>query len=224
MRRRKASAICTFTVTLSASAGFLTAPAAAHAPNPDLPARHRLVPPNPPDAATARVHLGEIRTAPEGTMDGYTRDQFPHWVSVEGNCDTREWVLKRDGQEVVTDTACRATSGHWESPYDGGVWTEADDLDIDHMVPLAQAWRSGANEWTITRRRQFANDVESSQLWAVTDNINQSKGDKDPARWRPPLVSFSCTYARSWVDVKWRYGLTADEAEKKALTDMLATC
>jgi hypothetical protein len=226
MRRWSATAICTFIAT-SASAGLLVAPAAADTPHPDRQARQRavrLLPPPPPDGATARAHLAELRTAPEGSMEGYSRGQFPHWATVEGTCDTRESALKRDGQDVVTDAACRATSGRWESPYDGGVWTDRQDLDIDHMVPLAQAWRSGANEWTTARRRQFANDLESSQLWTVTDNVNQSKGDKDPALWKPPLTSFYCTYARSWVDVKWRYALNADAAEKSALTDMLTTC
>ncbi|MGI5207012.1 GmrSD restriction endonuclease domain-containing protein [Spirillospora sp. CA-108201] len=221
---RRSALVCTLAVVLPVSAGFLVAPAAAHTPRPDREARQRLVPPPPPDAAAARTHLGELVVAPEGSMDGYSREKFPHWATVQGTCDTRETVLKRDGQNVETNSACQATSGRWESPYDGGVWTDRQDLDIDHMVPLAQAWRSGADEWTTARRRQFANDLESSQLWAVTDNVNQAKGDKDPARWKPPLTSFYCTYARSWVDVKWRYKLNTDAAEKSALTDMLTTC
>ncbi|WP_242903649.1 HNH endonuclease family protein [Actinomadura terrae] len=120
-------------------------------------------------------------------MDGYSRQAFPHWTNQGNNCNTRETVLKRDGDGVTTDSQCRATSGSWTSPYDGATWTQASDLDIHHMVPLAQACRSGAAAWTTERRRQFANDLEPSQLRAVTDNLNQAKGDKGPAQWSPPL-------------------------------------
>ncbi|REF00665.1 HNH endonuclease family protein [Thermomonospora umbrina] len=181
-------------------------------------------PPPPPDADTARQQLDEIATAPERPLTGYSRDKYPHWTTVSGTCNTRETVLKRDGESVVTDASCAATSGTWTSPYDGAVWTAASDVDIDHMVPLAQSWQSGADTWTTERRREFANDLSSSQLWAVTDNVNQAKGDKDPAEWRPPLTSFWCTYARSWIEVKHRYQLASDEAEKTALGEMLDTC
>jgi len=73
-------------------------------------------------------------------------------------------------------------------------------------------------------RQQFANDVNTPQLWAVTDNVNQSKGDKSPDAWKPPLTSFYCTYARSWVSVKSTYALSITSAEKTALTSMLNSC
>ena len=73
-------------------------------------------------------------------MTGYSRDEFPHWHTVSGACNTREVVLQRDGTGVVQDSACAATSGSWKSPYDGATWTAASDVDIDHMVPLANAW------------------------------------------------------------------------------------
>ena len=181
-------------------------------------------PPPPPDETAARAHLAALVVEPEGSMDGYSRTKFPHWVTISGECNTRETVLQRDGEGVEVDAKCAATAGRWYSPYDGAIWTLASDLDIDHMVPLAQAWRSGANTWTTAQRRKFANDLESSQLWAVTDNVNQAKGDKDPAQWLPPLGSFRCTYARSWIDVKYRYGLSADAAEKAALGRLLDAC
>lgn len=59
--------------------------------------------------------------------------------------------------------------------------------DIDHVVPLSEAWKSGANEWTTAERRAFANDLTNPQLIAVTDSVNQSKSDKTPADWKPPL-------------------------------------
>ena len=181
-------------------------------------------PPDPPSAAQVRTELTALTVAAEGPETGYSRDKFPHWIDQGNSCNTREVVLKRDGTNVVTDSSCAATSGRWFSPYDGATWTAASDVDIDHMVPLAQAWRSGASAWTTAQRQAFANDLTHAQLWAVTDNVNQEKGDKDPAQWKPPLQSDWCLYARAYTDVKYVYSLTVDGAEKDALSSMLGTC
>jgi hypothetical protein len=133
-------------------------------------------------------------------------------------------VLKRDGTNVSVGSDCYPTSGSWRSPYDGATWTSPSDVDIDHMVPLAEAWASGAWAWTTTRRQAFANELSIAQLWAVTDNVNQAKSDHDPAEWKPSLTSFWCMYARSWIHVKYTYSLSADSAEKSALSSMLNTC
>ena len=157
-------------------------------------------------------------------MDGYSREKFPHWASQGNSCDTREVVLKRDGKDVKTGKDCNPTSGSWTSIYDGDTWTKPTDVDIDHMVPLGQAWASGAKSWTTEKRGQFANDLTRPQLFAVTDNVNQQKSDKAPDQWKPPLVSFWCTYATDWIVVKHYYGLNVTDAEKTALTDMLRRC
>jgi hypothetical protein len=156
-------------------------------------------------------------------------------------------VLKRDGTNVVTGTNCAATSGTWKSPFDGATWTAASDVDIDHMVPLSNAWKvriitillwhyshpahadllslkSGAASWTTAKREDFANDLATPQLWAVTDDVNQAKGDKSPDQWKPPLASFHCTYSRAWIAVKSAWALTITSAEKTALNSMLDTC
>jgi Protein of unknown function (DUF1524) len=182
------------------------------------------IPPGIPDAATAQSELGQLTVAPDGSMDGYDRDQFPHWHDVDAACDTREKVLERDGDGVEVGSDCYPESGSWTSPYDGDTWTQPSDVDIDHMVPLAAAWRSGASEWTIEEREAFANDLENPQLWAVTDNVNQSKGDKTPDVWKPPLETEWCRYASAWTHVKFVYELTVNEAEKTELTSMLGTC
>ncbi|GAA4568977.1 HNH endonuclease family protein [Planotetraspora kaengkrachanensis] len=181
-------------------------------------------PPGIPSASTAKSELAALTVAAESHASTYDRSLFPHWITISGACDTREQVLKRDGTSVVTNSSCAATSGRWYSPYDGATWTAASDVDIDHMVPLAEAWQSGAWNWTTSRRQAFANDLSRPQLWAVTDNVNQSKGDQDPATWKPSLTSFRCTYARAWVQVKSTYGLSVDSAEKSALNSMLAAC
>ncbi|MFD1145786.1 HNH endonuclease family protein [Saccharothrix hoggarensis] len=181
-------------------------------------------PPNIPSTTTALSELAALRVASEGSMTGYSRDKFPHWITISGACNTRETVLKRDGSNVVTDSACAATSGRWYSPYDGATWSLASDVDIDHVVPLAEAWRSGASSWTTARRQSFANDLGNPQLIAVTDNVNQAKGDQDPALWKPPLTTYWCTYAKMWVRSKHNWGLTVNSAEKSALQSMLGRC
>ena len=177
-----------------------------------------------PSKATAQTYLNSLTVAAEANAGTYDRDLFPHWITISGACNTRETVLKRDGTNVATDSSCAATSGSWYSPYDGATWTAASDLDIDHMVPLGQAWISGAKSWTRERREQFANDLVRPQLRAVTDNLNVQKSDKAPDAWKPPLVSYWCAYATDWIVVKHYYGLTITQAEKTALTDMLRRC
>ncbi|MEV4762469.1 HNH endonuclease family protein [Micromonospora chokoriensis] len=181
-------------------------------------------PPGIPSKATAQSQLNALTVATQGSSSGYSRDLFPHWITVSGSCNTREQVLKRDGTSVVVDSSCAATSGRWYSPYDGATWTAASDVDIDHVVPLAEAWRSGASSWTTSRRQSFANDLSRPQLIAVTDNVNQSKGDQDPSTWQPPLSSYRCTYSKMWITVKYTWGLTLQSSEKSALQSMLNTC
>jgi hypothetical protein len=181
-------------------------------------------PPNIPSHSTAVSRLGALTVTSESHHSSYDRDLFPHWITITGSCNTREQVLKRDGTGVVVNSSCAPTAGSWRSPFDGATWTNPADVDIDHMVPLAEAWSSGAWAWTTSRRQTYANDLGGPELWAVTDNVNQSKGDQDPATWQPPLSSFRCTYARAWIQVKWYYGLSVDSAEKSALNGMLGTC
>jgi hypothetical protein len=181
-------------------------------------------PPGIPTAATARTYLAALTVAAWTHTTTYDRDLFPHWSTVSGSCNTRETVLKRDGSGVVVNSACTATSGTWSSPYDGGTWRAASDVDIDHMVPLKNAWISGAWAWTTAKRQSFANDLTNPQLIAVTDNVNQSKGDKSPDAWKPPVTSYHCTYARMWVKVKYVWKLTVTSAEKSAVSTMLNAC
>ncbi|MBN6035841.1 HNH endonuclease family protein [Amycolatopsis sp. 195334CR] len=189
-----------------------------------LPGIASAEPPNIPDAGTAQTQLGELTVQPDGSQDGYDRDKFPHWSDQGDNCNTREAVLKRDGTDVEVGTDCAATSGSWFSPYDDATWTQPSDVDIDHVVPLAAAWRTGAASWTDDKREQYANDLDAPQLIAVTDNVNQEKGDKSPDAWKPPSTGYWCTYARMWIGVKHKWELTVSDAEKTALTDMLGRC
>ncbi|MGW0391311.1 GmrSD restriction endonuclease domain-containing protein [Streptomyces sp. NPDC003042] len=175
-------------------------------------------------AAVARTQLAALSVGRPGTMAGYSRDKFTHWAEQGDKCDTREVVLERDGAGVTQDAECRAVSGSWKSLYDGAALTEASKLDIDHMVPLAEAWRSGASGWEAARRKAFANDLTRPQLLAVSASSNRSKGDQSPDLWQPTDASSWCQYGRAWTTVKSQYALTVTEAERATLTMMLDTC
>lgn len=179
--------------------------------------------PEPSPAAVARAELAELVVATPHTLKGYSKSEFPHWVEQGGNCNTREIVLDRDGKNVKEDGQCRAVSGTWHSAYDGKTLRSASQMSIDHMVPLANAWRSGAYAWSMTRRQEFANDLTNPQLIAVSTTSDQAKGDQNPAQWRP-VRSYWCVYARAWTDVKSHYRLTITAREKTALDGMLDTC
>ncbi len=202
------------------SAAFVLAPAVpAQASAAGLP--------TPITAAAARTALGALVVAAPRPMTGYSRAKFPHWMSQSrkgSGCDTREVVLARDGKDVRQDSECKATSGAWRSVYDGKTLTAASQIDIDHVVPLANAWRSGADGWSTQRRRALANDLTRPQLIAVSAASNRSKGDQSPDQWKPPLRTYWCTYARAWVQVKQYYALSVTALEKKALGEMLDTC
>src|SRR5690606_32790457 len=117
-----------------------------------------------------------------------------------------------------------AVSGRWYSPYDGATWGQASEVDIDHLVPRANAWVSGAASWTQQRREAFANDLTRPELVAVTGTVNRSKGDAAPDEWKPPLRAAWCRYATDWIAVKHYYELTVTGSEHRALAAMLDTC
>ncbi|KAH9079457.1 hypothetical protein EDB83DRAFT_2215848 [Lactarius deliciosus] len=180
--------------------------------------------PTPVSVATAKTFLSELTVAVDSNVPAYSRDLFKTWDIISGTCDTRETVLKRDGTNVVTNTACNAVSGNWFSVYDDLTTTDSSTFDIDHLIPLKEAWVSGARSWTDAQREAFANDLTRPQLIAVSSTSNESKGDRDPALWMPPDSSFHCIYVRAWITVKHFYGLTVDSAEKSALTTLINQC
>jgi len=159
---------------------------------------------------------------------GYSRDLFPTWLDLDGNgCDAREDTLVAESlvTATVSDSGCEVLDGRWLSIYDGVEITESSDLDVDHLVPLAEAWRSGASGWDTTRRMAFANDLSfPNHLIAVTASTNRSKSDSPPNEWRPPRQESWCRYATAWVTIKLTWSLTATTAERDALGQMLDTC
>ncbi|WP_216205132.1 GmrSD restriction endonuclease domain-containing protein [Amycolatopsis aidingensis] len=208
-RRRWFTALATAAAALTAGA-LLAPPASATAPNI-------------PHKSTAQAELNALTVAGEGSMSGYSREAFPHWNAVSGNCNVREEVLKRDGIDVRVGADCYPDSGRWYSPYDGVTVYSAADVDIDHVVPLAEAWRSGARYWSASKRENFANDLSYPQLRASSASSNRSKGDDDPTQWKP-ISSYHCTYSKMWIRSKYHWGLSVQAAEKSALQSMLNTC
>ncbi|MFD9756044.1 HNH endonuclease family protein [[Kitasatospora] papulosa] len=158
---------------------------------------------------------------------GYQRTSFKHWVDADkDSCSTRAEVLLDESRIPATvEAGCKVVAGEWFSYYDGVTVTTPGGLDIDHMVPLAEAWDSGASQWTAAEREAYANDLGSERsLVAVTAKTNRSKADQDPSTWLPPAADARCTYAADWVATKLRWNLTADQSEVKALTNIAESC
>lgn len=147
----------------------------------------------------------------------YARGLYDHWIDADGDCqDTRQEVLIRDSLTPVrlSDNGCRVVAGRWIDPYTGDVFTDPSGMDIDHLIPLAEAHRSGADTWTEGRRRAFANDLSSPlTLVATGASANRSKSDGDPLSWLPWPPDRWCAYVGAWRAVKGRWGLRQDRLE-----------
>ena len=174
--------------------------------------------------------LGQLTIAPEsdGGFD-YDRDLYmpSGWLETDRpECNVRELVLISEAQSISeVDQDCRPLDGVWLSWYDGKTFDNPSELDIDHMVPLAEAHDSGAAGWTRVRKSAYANDLHlPAALTAVSASSNRTKSADDPAEWKPPLRSAWCQYAHDWIAVKVKWSLTADRAEVDALREMLDTC
>lgn len=174
--------------------------------------------------SAAAAELARLTVASPGPSTGYRRDAFAVWADQGGGCDTRELVLRRDGSGVTVGPDCHPTAGRWHSRYDAATVTSAAGMQIDHLVPLADAWRSGARAWSAATREAFGNDLTGYELLAVSAATNQAKGDQDPSAWRPPNTGEWCDYAGRWISVKLRWRLTATRPEVAALNDMLTRC
>lgn len=176
-------------------------------------------------APTTAADLPALLTvsAPDSTHR-YDRDAFRHWVDSDGDgCNTRYEVLIEESTTPPTVTPpCTLSGGTWVSPYDGFATSDVTQVQIDHVVALAEAWRSGAWAWTSQKREEFANDLGVPYaLTAASNTSNQAKADLDPARWMPANTAYSCEYVTSWALIKYRWSLTVDSAELAALRNTL---
>lgn len=171
---------------------------------------------------TMRTAVERLPVAAENRF-GYERSKFKHWNDVDRDCqNTRAEVLRAEST-ARTNSGCSVSYGRWFSSYDGVTLSYASQIDIDHFVPLAEAWDSGARRWTAGKRQAFANDLaDGRSLIAVSSSSNRAKGDKDPVDWLP--ARNVCHYLKQWVAVKTRWGLSVDPAEKRFLYSASFTC
>jgi hypothetical protein len=178
-------------------------------------------------SVSAREQLAALQIDDRSRPDSqYVRDDWPHWADVDGNgCDARQEALIAWSLVPATVNragTCRVITGSWVSPYDGITTTVPGDFDVDHLVPLENAFRSGGWRWDSTRRRAFANDPQELVVSSATSN--RTKGSDPPDQWRPPNRDSWCAYATGWLAVKVAWSLTATTSERDSLGQMLDTC
>ncbi|WP_406346894.1 HNH endonuclease family protein [Streptomyces sp. NBC_00648] len=210
---------CLAVTTLTALAALLTPATATGAPA-------RAAAPGDTVTLAVREALASLPVQDEDRA-GYVRTKFRHWVDADKDgCTTRQEVLKAEALEApVQGPQCALSGGSWYSPYDDAYFTDARQLDIDHLVPLAEAWDSGASAWSAKEREDYANDLADERaLIAVSAKSNRSKADQDPSTWLPPFAGYRCQYVTDWIADKIRWGLTIDPAEQTALTESLTRC
>jgi hypothetical protein len=155
----------------------------------------------------------------------YDRSLFRHWIDADNNgCDTRKEVLISESKtKVKVGRKCAISGGTWVSSFDNRIFKgSGTGIDVDHFVPLAEAWRSGAWRWTAEERQYFANDLKDERvLIAVSASSNRSKGDKDPSKWLPKVPKEQvCEYVLNWVAIKLRYSLTTDPIEATKIREI----
>ena len=186
-------------------------------------------PTNTQAATDALTVLNNLEVKGRAPKTGYARAQFPHWSDPDRNgCDARNDTLKRDLTNITFKEGtreCKVIAGQLLDPFSGKVITFSADkvvIDIDHVVPLSNAWQTGAAYFDKNKRSQIANDPLN--LLAVDAKLNRKKGDGDAATWLPPYKAFRCEYVARQVAVKAKYGLWVTQPEKAAIGKILSTC
>ena len=179
-----------------------------------------------PAISTPTQMLSKLSVKAEATSP-YSRSSFKHWIDADGDsCNTRyEVLISESTKKVKIGSKCKLTGGTWSSKYDNVKTTDPSKFDVDHFVPLKEAWQSGANRWNSTTRTAFANDLSfAGSLIAVSASSNRSKSDKDPNNWMPTNKKYHCVYVANWIAVKYRWSLTVDKNEKSFLSSQLKKC
>lgn len=188
-----------------------------------------------PDSArgaqgTAAANLATLAVRGRAPKTGYDRAQFGQaWADMDRNgCDTRNDILRRDATQVTIKpgtNGCRVEAAVLQDRYSATAvpFTRGDGrVEIDHAVPLSDAWQKGAQQWTVQRRTEFANDPLN--LVATRTDLNQQKSGSDAASWLPPNLSARCDYVARQIAVKHTYGLWVTRAEGDAMQRALAGC
>jgi len=210
----------------SATAAPITLDLPVETPVTQAPVTQAPTTPAPATSPPAPSDPVGLRIEPEHD-GGYDRDLFADWYDADRNgCNTRKEVLIAESLDPVKiGSKCAISGGRWFSIYDNVETTDSSKFDIDHMVPLSEAWDSGAWNWNADQRKYFANDLDQPFfLIAVTASSNRSKSDRDPAQWMPPNASYHCEYVRIWIEIKRAWDLSVDQAEHDYLARKLASC
>ncbi|BAI75379.1 hypothetical protein AZL_c00860 (plasmid) [Azospirillum sp. B510] len=179
------------------------------------------------DFSEVARQLDGIRVEPEKRR-GYEREEWPHWLALDGGClNAREKVLIRDSRRPATLDAkgCAVKSGDWTDPYTGERFTDPQMVDIDHRVPLEEAYASGGHGWSREKRAAYANDTSDPLTLLVSSReANRAKGSKGPEDWLPPKRDGVCLYVADWILVKARWDLAMDERERVTVGNILGDC
>jgi hypothetical protein len=174
---------------------------------------------------SARTLLNSLTVRAPDSAHKYNRASFgyPDDADHDG-CNTRKEVLIQEHIGTLRVSSSCAVYGTWKSQYDNRTTTDPYSLEVDHMVPLAEAWHAGAWAWSPSRKVAFGNDLAwKYTLNAVTTGLNQTKQASDPAGWLPPRNR--CTYLKEWLGVKYRWRLSVDSREKSAISaDLTKYC
>lgn len=168
--------------------------------------------------------LEKLVVVNEESRTGYNRSSFKHWIDYDKDgCDTRREVIYQEAR--IKPLTCKENKGKWYSIYDGVMVYNASDLEVDHVVSLAEAWDSGANGWGYARREAFANDLSNQfGLVAVTSDANRAKSDSDASEWKSDKDAGRCFFAIGSIVTKWRWQLSIDSKEEIALREQLKSC
>jgi hypothetical protein len=213
--------------TASRTPGSVTTvtPAPTSSPEPSETPVRAVTPPS-----GAFLALEDLPVAAAGTMSDYDRDSlFGGWIDADGDCeDSRNEVLARDLTGITSADGCRVDTGTLADPYTGatidfvrGVAT-SNDVQVDHVVSLGNAWVTGARRLSRAERVALANDPLN--LLAVDGPTNGSKSDKDASQWLPPNRAFACEMVAVQIAVKSRYDLWVTAPEKTAMAEVLSDC
>ena len=143
----------------------------------------------------------------------YDRDDWGGWIDEDGDgLNTRHEVLAEESliKPIVSNN--KVVSGKWFDKYTGKYFTNPSDLDIDHLVPLKNAYISGASNWSKKKKNRYYNYLKyDNHLIAVSKSANRNKSDKSPVEWLPPNKDYQCEYVREWFKIKTAWGLTIEE-------------
>jgi len=180
----------------------------------------------PATTSELKFLIDSLEVASE-VSSGYNRDLFKHWTDADGDgCNARyEVLIEETLAPLAVSSGCKLSGGSWVSAFDLVETNDPSKFDVDHMVPLKEAWDSGAWAWDAKTREAYANDLDyEMSLIAVSASSNRSKSDRDPADWLPTNQDYWCEYITAWVQVKTRWSLSMDKAEKARVEDVAEDC